>query len=135
MVKLTHFRITKIKKQSNVKIKLNSRIKIVISLGTKIYFIQNSTNISTTYWTQVQSFQSKLLIILGFVYPETSYCPQPDIQKWYGSMSCPLSNEQINNDLSLFKEVDLEKAAAETIQRYKTSCLCHYKIIDNKVSF
>ncbi|XP_060591882.1 protein O-glucosyltransferase 2-like [Ruditapes philippinarum] len=72
----------------------------------------------------------------GFIYPETCYCPQPDIQQWYSNMKCPASYKQIKNDLSLFKDVDLEKTAAETIQRFNISTahsLCYYKIIDNKI--
>ncbi|XP_045191680.2 protein O-glucosyltransferase 2-like [Mercenaria mercenaria] len=72
----------------------------------------------------------------GFMYPETCYCPEPDIQQWFTSMECTNSYKQIKNDLSLFKDVDLEKTAAETIQRFNTTTaigVCYYKIIDNKI--
>lgn len=74
--------------------------------------------------------------ISGFMYPETCYCPESNVQEWYDSMGCPTSYRQIKNDLSLFKDVDLEKTSAETIHRFNISTahsLCQYKIINNKI--
>ena len=70
------------------------------------------------------------------VYHEKCYCPEPDVQQWYKSMGCAPSYHQIKRDLSLFKDLNLEEIANQTISRYNRRgmhSLCQYRIIDNKV--
>ena len=72
----------------------------------------------------------------GLIHHEKCSCPEPDIQKWYSSMGCPASYRQIKQDLSIFKDLNLEDIASETISRFNKRgmhSLCHYRIIDNKV--
>ncbi|XP_052214098.1 protein O-glucosyltransferase 2-like isoform X7 [Dreissena polymorpha] len=72
----------------------------------------------------------------GFVAHENCNCPEPRLSTWYKHMSCPASYRQIKNDLAIFKDVDLESTARETIQRFNISTahsLSRYKIINNKI--
>ena len=74
----------------------------------------------------------------GLIHHEKCYCPEPDIQKWYDSMDCPASYRQIKQDLSIFKNVNMEEIASETISRFNKRgmhSLVYYKIIDNKVQY
>ncbi|XP_052818420.1 protein O-glucosyltransferase 2-like [Mya arenaria] len=59
--------------------------------------------------------------LTGPVLQDQCYCPQPSLQQWYDTMSCPQSYTQIESDLSIFHQVDLEETAAETIQRFNIS--------------
>ncbi|KAJ8302975.1 hypothetical protein KUTeg_019371 [Tegillarca granosa] len=71
----------------------------------------------------------------GMVYHEKCYCPVPNIDKWFKIMDCPASYDQIDKDLSIFKNVDLDKVAKEAVSRFSSAgmhSLCHYKIINNK---
>lgn len=86
-----------------------------------------------------RSSLSSLLYVFdtGHIRQETCYCPDSNLKNWYKQMSCSKSYKQIKNDLSIFKDVDLEKAAEETIQRFNISTahsLARYRIINNKVN-
>lgn len=49
-------------------------------------------------------------------------------------MHCPSSFSQIQNDLSVFPKVDLERNAREIPQRFgQRQSLCHYTIKNNQV--
>ncbi|WAR13233.1 PLGT2-like protein [Mya arenaria] len=74
--------------------------------------------------------------LTGPVLQDQCYCPQPSLQQWYDTMSCPQSYTQIESDLSIFRQVDLEETAAETIQRFNISTahsLARYRVIGNKI--
>lgn len=75
-------------------------------------------------------------ILEGLVHHESCSCPEPDIQRWYASMGCPASYHQIKRDLSIFKDLNLEDIANQTVNRFNKRgmhSLCHYRIIDNKI--
>ncbi|CAC5400399.1 Protein O-glucosyltransferase 3,Protein O-glucosyltransferase 2 [Mytilus coruscus] len=72
----------------------------------------------------------------GMVYHEKCYCPVNRIEKWFEVMGCPESYNQIDDDLSIFDNVDLEKVAKEAVSRFSNRgmhSLSHYRIINNKI--
>ena len=74
--------------------------------------------------------------LLGMVYHENCYCPMSNIEKWYTTHDCPDSYPQIDEDLSIFKKVNLNKVASEAISRFNQKgmhSLTHYRIVNNKV--
>ena len=69
----------------------------------------------------------------GPVYHEKYYCPQPSLDVWLTTMSCPHSYSQIQKDLSIFHSVDMEAVEAEVVSRFRSRGLCHFVVKDNKV--
>lgn len=72
----------------------------------------------------------------GYVYHEKCDCPVKRIEKWFETLECPESYQQIDKDLSIFKDVDLDKVAEEAIARFSNRgmhSLSHYRIINNKI--
>ncbi|KAL4234778.1 Protein O-glucosyltransferase 2 [Mactra antiquata] len=72
----------------------------------------------------------------GQAYPDSCNCPYPNVKKWLDFMECPKSFKQIKNDLSIFKDIDLDYSSKEVIKRYNISTahsLSYYKIIDNQI--
>ena len=74
--------------------------------------------------------------VLKNVYEENCFCPQ-DGDAFSSAMMCPAQFDQIDQDLSRFQSVDLDKTIPESIERFSnkmSACFAHYSIIDNKVS-
>ncbi|XP_052062792.1 protein O-glucosyltransferase 2-like isoform X1 [Mytilus californianus] len=72
----------------------------------------------------------------GMVYHEKCNCPVNRIEKWFEVMGCPESYNQIDDDLSIFDNVDLEKVAEEAVSRFSNRgmhSLSHYRIINNQI--
>ncbi|KAK3578461.1 hypothetical protein CHS0354_038550 [Potamilus streckersoni] len=73
---------------------------------------------------------------VGMLYHEKCECPDPSLKHWLTVMKCPQSIHQIKQDLSVYKDIDLDAVAKEAISRFSNAgmhSLCHYKIIDNKI--
>lgn len=50
-------------------------------------------------------------------------------------MQCPNNYSQIERDLEKFSKINLKRLAIEGVERFgKHNALCHYSVIDNKVS-
>ncbi|KAL4232394.1 Protein O-glucosyltransferase 2 [Mactra antiquata] len=72
----------------------------------------------------------------GPVYDEHCSYPEPSPNTWLSVMNCPKSFKQIEENLSIFKTVDLENVAKEILKKNDDSSkhgLCHYKIINNEI--
>lgn len=74
--------------------------------------------------------------VKGPIYQELCDCPVQNLTRWYQELGCPASYQQIENDLTPFPNIDMEKVEPEAVARFSDRgrhSLCHYKIIDNKV--
>ena len=52
------------------------------------------------------------------------------------TMECPKSYAQVKQDLSIFKDIDMDAVAKEAVSRFNIAgqhSLCHYVIKNNKV--
>ena len=78
----------------------------------------------------------RLFFILGPAYQETCNCPEPNDSIWAKTMKCPAEYRQIERDLAQFPTVNLKRLRKEAVERFGTGnhALCHYSIIDGKVS-
>lgn len=77
-----------------------------------------------------------MIYLLSFpeFYDENCDCPQTNPTVWNKAMGCPASYTQIDTDLAKFKDIDHEKNANETMQRFgKRYSPVHYSIIENTV--
>ena len=74
---------------------------------------------------------------LGDLLPEICCCPTRTIEEWQKDFSCPTSHNQIDADLTLFKEgdgIDINDLYKRVEAQFPHSNVIHYAIISNKVS-
>ena len=70
------------------------------------------------------------------LFQENCYCPRSDLSNLYQDLQCPVSYDQIEDDLSMFPIINMDYVSTEAISRFfhqDRHSLSHYKIIDNKV--
>lgn len=72
----------------------------------------------------------------GPIQPDQCNCPHIDIENWIKEYGCLHSYDQINNDLKIFKEVDVKENLKQILEKFnqpESTSYCHYVIKGNKV--
>ncbi|ESO90993.1 hypothetical protein LOTGIDRAFT_217539 [Lottia gigantea] len=70
------------------------------------------------------------------LYQEKCYCPIKSKEKWSKALQCDKKYQQIDDDLALFKDIDMKEVTKTVLPKFDNPgahSLCHYKIIDNKI--
>lgn len=73
---------------------------------------------------------------LGAIYDEKCNCPEEDLQKWYSSMHCNDTYNQIELDMQKVNSIDMKVLREKIISKYNqphSYSICHYVIKDNKI--
>lgn len=79
---------------------------------------------------------SKTNILLGPVYEEECYCPNPSIANWLDNYQCQRNYTQMHHDLAPFPSVDFDKIRQSIIKKYDqptSISICHYILKSNRV--
>jgi hypothetical protein len=72
---------------------------------------------------------------IGSVLNDKCYCPYRTVDKWMHDFNCPLRYDQIESDLSQYKDtgIDINDLYERVTTQFPNAHGIHYAIIDNKV--
>lgn len=71
------------------------------------------------------------------MYQENCDCPSTNTQDWLDALQCPLSYDQLDEDLKPFPHIDMRKVEEQVGENWPKrpgqGALMHYIVKDNKV--
>ncbi|CAK1550088.1 unnamed protein product [Leptosia nina] len=100
----------------------------------KLY--EECSSLSINIYYKNKHIQQSPITFEGPIKQDQCVCPEPDLNVWLQNNECPLSYDQINDDLRPFEQVKIKRQITKIIKKYhnpESTSFCHYVVKSNEL--